>query len=104
MAPAANDDNVIGRLGVRLAPCRLPVLVAGQRILQDRKSRVFRHRGVSSEDSRPAADYRAAFEGESEFCATAFHNTDFGLLPPQVASNSPESIRGPSRHMQKAVQ
>ena len=41
MAAAAHDNNVIGRLRRRIAPGRHPVLMAAQRILEQRKDGVF---------------------------------------------------------------
>ena len=43
MPAAADDDHVIGRLRVGLAPGRLPVPVSGQRIPDERKGRIFPH-------------------------------------------------------------
>ena len=43
MPAAADDDHVVGRLGVGLAPGRLPVAVALKRVPEERKRRIFPH-------------------------------------------------------------
>ena len=53
MPAAADDDDVIVLFGLRIAPGRRPVLVAGERVLEKREDGIFHFRPIDSFNSLP---------------------------------------------------